>query len=1546
MLTQEQIKECQLKFNLSYHVNYAKVCQDLIGFEGKNVLEVGGSLPPDFVFDYLGVKSWTGIETPDYEKSLRETGGLTHQGTIIKEIKNIEDFKYKNKQQEKYNLYLENIEDLPENFYDQYDLIFSIATFEHIHKLPLALDKMFYALKDGGNLFSMFSPIWSAYDGHHLPKIKDQRGNEYNFGNSPIPPWGHLLMSRGEMAEYLYKKMDKAIADQIVYHVYQSNHINRYFTEDYLQIIKQSLFKINKLELTFNAKIDFNLHEKLCLTYPKNKKFTNNGVLLYLEKDKKKRNQQKSKIDMNNYFLENQLNQAHQYFNQQEFSKAAQLYLQLINENPQLKPSLSIRLAHCLILEANWQQISNNLIQGINYLSTSGWLNSLFQSKPVNAENKPIPWYTYPAIEFLEDKIKHDSIVFEFGGGNSTLWWANKAKQVISIESDQGWYEQIKQQMPDNVELNLEIEEKKYADFINQYPDQYFDVIIVDGINRNSCLENSLNKLKNDGLLIFDNTDDHRYDSSLKLLSSQGYKRIDFYGLIPSYTYKNCTSIFFKSTEILETKTLPSNKKSDLGKSCMQITSPKPTNMNDNDEYKDNWQLTAPVAFIIFNRPDTTQKVFNAIREAKPPKLLVIADGARHHKEGEAELCQQTRAIIEQVDWDCEVLVNYSDVNLGCRKRVSSGLDWVFEQVEEAIILEDDCLPHPTFFRYCQELLEKYRDDERIMMISGDNFQFGRKRTEYSYYFSRYGHIWGWASWKRAWQKNDDSMKLWQELRDTNWLHNFLENEQATAYWSRIFQSVYDGFDTWDYIWLFTLWANNGLTILPNVNLISNIGFGSGTHTTSQNSPLADMPLESLSFPLSHPPYITRNTDADDFTEKTLFSKAEKQNLPVSKNNQISMENLIELINNNKNQEVINLINSNQNSSSNSLYIKALAEIRLEYIYEAKNSLNQLLSKNAHHVKARQLLNEISQDSEKEVQQLINQALNYFNQGERIKALRMGEKASSLGVFVPGLHYFRSVFNSAVARYEEALEAAELELKFNPNHTEAQQKVASLRQALIKPKKEKIPNEKRAWNTSLPHDLMMSIQNSLHNYSYSGVPTQKNPFDFAIYPVLIWHLKPRTIIEIGSKSGGSALWYGDLFDNFKIDGHIYSVDIVKVTKYSHPRVTFLEGDGQNLQETFSPDFLKQLPRPLLIIEDADHSYQTSKAVLDFFHPYLDKDEYIVIEDGIISDIVKDATYSSGPHKALKHFLADHNSEYDIDDNYCDFFGYNLTWATNGYLKKLTLAQIKPVRETAPLTPTLSPQQPTSKLKWLNLGCGGCFHPDWTNVDFNRTGETVIPHNLLKGIPFADNSFEVVYHSHLLEHLPKNEALPFLTECHRVLQPNGIIRVVIPDLEQIARLYLQSLENALNGSETDAHNYNWLMLEMYDQVVRNESGGDMKRYLAQNPLPNPEFIVGRFGVEGEMLINAFQGRNFPSKSLAELNPTQIGQFRQGGEVHQWMYDRYSLKVLLEKVGFMDVKVCQANESRINGFNNYQLDVLADGKVRKSDSLFMEGIKPEN
>lgn len=286
-----------------------------------------------------------------------------------------------------------------------------------------------------------------------------------------------------------------------------------------------------------------------------------------------------------------------------------------------------------------------------------------------------------------------------------------------------------------------------------------------------------------------------------------------------------------------------------------------------------DFQLTTPVAFIIFNRPDTTERVFTEIAKAKPPKLLVVGDGPRANRLGEAEKVAATRAIVKRVDWDCEVLTHFSEVNLGCKRRVSSGIDWVFEQVEEAIILEDDCLPDPTFFRFCQELLERYRHDQRIGMISGDNFQFGNRRNDDSYYFSKYVHIWGWASWRDRWANSYDvAMSRWPRIRDEAWLTDMAGNVREAVFWHKVFERVYRGeIDTWDYQWVFANWVEGRMTILPSVNMISNIGFdGNATHTTG-DSDLANLARCPIGFPLKHPPGVFKNVQADMFSEKRCF---------------------------------------------------------------------------------------------------------------------------------------------------------------------------------------------------------------------------------------------------------------------------------------------------------------------------------------------------------------------------------------------------------------------------------------------------------------------------------------------------------------------------------------------------------------------------------------------------------------------------------------------------------------------------------------------------
>jgi len=280
-----------------------------------------------------------------------------------------------------------------------------------------------------------------------------------------------------------------------------------------------------------------------------------------------------------------------------------------------------------------------------------------------------------------------------------------------------------------------------------------------------------------------------------------------------------------------------------------------------------DFTLTTPVAFIVFNRPDTTAKVFAEIAKARPLKLLVVGDGPRLNRPGEAERVAQTRTIIDRVNWPCEVLTNFSDINLGCRKRVSSGIDWVFEQVEEAIILEDDCLPDPTFFRFCEEMLALYRHDQRIGMISGDNFQFGRRYGLDSYYFSKFVHIWGWASWRSRWQGSyDESLQHWPLIRDSGRLSDLVVDDDEVSYWEEVFENVYKGrINTWDYQWVFANWLAGRNAVIPSKNLVSNIGFGIGaTHTLSE-SPLADLPVSPMAFPMIHPLAFVRNREADRY---------------------------------------------------------------------------------------------------------------------------------------------------------------------------------------------------------------------------------------------------------------------------------------------------------------------------------------------------------------------------------------------------------------------------------------------------------------------------------------------------------------------------------------------------------------------------------------------------------------------------------------------------------------------------------------------------------
>lgn len=319
-----------------------------------------------------------------------------------------------------------------------------------------------------------------------------------------------------------------------------------------------------------------------------------------------------------------------------------------------------------------------------------------------------------------------------------------------------------------------------------------------------------------------------------------------------------------------------------------RITGDKMTQQNNsklniqNSTFVAQHPLNTAVLFLVFNRLDTTKQVFEAIRQAKPPRLYVAADGARETKEGEAEKVKAVREyIISNIDWECEVKTLFREQNYGCKMAVSSAITWFFENEEMGIILEDDCLPSQSFFWFCEELLERYKDDMRVGQISGFNPLVEFDFNGASYGFSKFGPIWGWASWRRAWKNYDVDMKNWEIVKKSNHSDFFTDSRQEKQWRIELFDRMYNKeIDTWDYQWSYTKLTESQLSIIPSVNFIKNIGFGEdATHTTgtAKESFLINFEIAKI----IHQNYILRNKIFDnlylkDFVQLSLVNKLKK----------------------------------------------------------------------------------------------------------------------------------------------------------------------------------------------------------------------------------------------------------------------------------------------------------------------------------------------------------------------------------------------------------------------------------------------------------------------------------------------------------------------------------------------------------------------------------------------------------------------------------------------------------------------------------------------
>lgn len=286
--------------------------------------------------------------------------------------------------------------------------------------------------------------------------------------------------------------------------------------------------------------------------------------------------------------------------------------------------------------------------------------------------------------------------------------------------------------------------------------------------------------------------------------------------------------------------------------------------------------MRSPILFLVFNRPNPTRQVFEAIRAAKPPKLYVAADGPRPNREGEQERCEEVRRIATAIDWDCEIKTLFRDKNLGCKIGVSSGIDWFFENEQQGIILEDDCLPAKSFFLFCDEMLDRYKDDTRVWQISGSTFfPQGISSTNADYFFSRYGPIWGWASWRRAWKHYDADLTQWRAMSEPYIMNNVYPNKYERIAKLNLGSKLNEGqIDTWDFQWGFIKNYNNALSIIPKFNQILNIGFNTeATHTTKIDN---NAPKEYKEYccGIKHPNFIYEDLLYGAYFAKVVYYKS------------------------------------------------------------------------------------------------------------------------------------------------------------------------------------------------------------------------------------------------------------------------------------------------------------------------------------------------------------------------------------------------------------------------------------------------------------------------------------------------------------------------------------------------------------------------------------------------------------------------------------------------------------------------------------------------
>ena len=678
-------------------------------------------------------------------------------------------------------------------------------------------------------------------------------------------------------------------------------------------------------------------------------------------------------------------------------------------------------------------------------------------------------------------------------------------------------------------------------------------------------------------------------------------------------------------------------------------------------------------------------------------------------------------------------------------------------------------------------------------------------------------------------------------------------------------------------------------------------------------------------------------------------------------NHKVQLKQSLDYLNLNRNEEA--LVSLDQSIDvypeySGLNYGKAVALARLGNISEAIKTLDNLLTVLPDHKKAHLLLSELNPIS---VSDMVEQAAEALQANKTDVAFILLNEAKSLRQTIQGLDFLRALCFLKMNRPHDAREALREELRYFPQNHDAKNLLSQILEQHPQMISGRIGDQEF-------QELLQIIR------PYTMLSEERLFSLFSLAKRVCLENIPGNFVECGVAAGGSSALLASVIKRYSKQPRrlLYAFDSFEgmPTPSEHDKHNGLLADAtgwgtgtcaapeESLREICAkigvseiiqtvkgyfqdtlPGMQDKIGMISLLHMDGDW-YESTKTILDNLYD-------MVVNDGLIQ--VDDYGFWEGCRKAIHEFEVKRDIKFQINniDNTGIWFSKSDNFRLAPTINEDSDNNVVNIKEKQAYASNEKPKKANLNSTLVNLGCGNRYHLDWINVDFHSTGEGVIAHNLTEGIPFEDNSFDVAYHSHLLEHFPKSHAPVFLKECFRVIKDSGIIRVVVPDLEQIAKYYLSLLEKSLRGDKDARKQYEWIMLELFDQMVRNVSGGEMLEYWKQEPMPAESFVIERMGSEVLNILTSI--RNNKNKYIENpkeqsfLNPEKIGNFRLSGEIHQWMYDRYSLGALLRQVGFKDAKVCLADESQIPNFDSYLLDIESDGSVRKPDSLFMEGRK---